>query len=282
MYKFNIYRISLLLVFIVISFSTWAKTVGYESLSDSSKIQIRLKSFLTIHPKYEISDSILFSESEIPIAFIYDPNYRIEFNHLINKVYSSKNTPIVVISDVELDLRDWIETDIIVCRSELIDKIELSEDTLNHSSNDSCLTQNELLLIEINSAVDSSNNYIFEIWASSGKLPNFILANSSNINKTISVVNKINSFPVIYGEVREEEQLLSDVYWENSPGVKTYGYFCFPLNNSSYLRLIPYKAGYRFSPDIIQQSASNKDDAKFFHGFKHEPQLWINRSLHLQ
>jgi DNA-binding SARP family transcriptional activator len=89
-------------------------------------------------------------------------------------------------------------------------------------------------------------------------------------------VSAINNTAKIYGAVYENNKLLSNVYWENTPGVKTYGNFCFPLIAQLYVQLIPYKPGYRFSPDIIHQSGSNSGDMKIFNGLRYEPNYGLN------
>lgn len=204
------------------------------------------------------------------MAFSYDgSNQKGLFKKI--KAYSQNHSQIIVISKEGLAIPGSIQAEIIIYNPEELDSVNILADSLNDKSLDSCFSNNELLLADITNAQTNCEEACFKLWQAYGKLPNFLKASPPQFSSTAGVISKLNNTLKIFGAVYENGKLLTDVYWENSPGVKTYGYFCFPLIDDVYRKLIPYKAGYRFSPDIIYQSGSNMGNMKIFHGIKHKP-----------
>ncbi len=247
-----------------------AKPIDYYALPDSLQLHIRLKSFLLISPESNLPDSIFSSETGIPLAFYYDGGNQKGLIKRI-KAYSQNHSQIIVISKEGLVIPGSIQAEIIIYNPEGLDSVKISAGTLSGQSYDSCFSNNDLLLADITNAQTNCEEACFKLWQGYGKLPNFLKSSPPQFSSTAGVISKLNHTLKIFGAVYENDKLLPAVSWENSPGVKTYGYFCFPLIDDVYRRLIPYKAGYRFSPDIIHQSGSNMGNMKIFHGIKHEP-----------
>ena len=121
---------------------------------------------------------------------------------------------------------------------------------------------------------NSKNNMSFArqcmaLWNRTGKLPNFIEASESTLFKIDSLTTAINAMPKVFGMVRTESGMLSDVTLKNFRNSTISGFFSFPIltDEETLPILIPYKAGYRFSPDIIYTSPENQDNLKDFTAF---------------
>jgi len=175
-----------------------------------------------------------------------------------------------VISKVNPPIPEEITSEIIIYNPDDLDSLACSSDTINQLVYDSCFSENELLKVTLRDQIDCKN-ICFDIWEKTGKLPNFIRSELPGIYEAVNIVSALNSTEKIYGVTLEQGKILPEVYWENNPEAKTYGYFSFPLEGYNDYNLIPYKPGYRFSPGIILQSTSNMNDMKIFNGIKYEP-----------
>ena len=266
------YQLGVILLFLLLPVTILANIFNYSNLPDSSRLQIRLKSFLLIHPEEKLPDSLFTSELKIPLAFTFNGAHQAE---LIEKITacSSYQSQIPIISKNNLQVPEHIGSQIIICSPDLLDSLVCSCDTTKQIDN-SGLSKNELLKVTLDGT--DCKNACFDRWRKTGKLPNFIRVKPSEIDEAAKVVSFFNSTEKIYGVTLENDQLLSEVYWENNTDAKTYGYFSFPLKKYGGYHLVPYKAGYRFSPGIIVQSTSNMNDIKVFRGIKHEPDFGLD------
>lgn len=265
------YKALSILFFFLLPFTVPAETIDYGDLPDSSRLRIRLKSFLLLQPGKEFPEFLYSSGKNVPVAFIYEVNNEKELIDKI-KICSSFQSQIIIISKNKLQIPDIRGTEIIICDPDKFDNVVCSCDTTSPPVYDSFLSENELLKFTLSKK--NCKDVCFNFWKKTGKLPNFISSEPSETDEAADVVSFLNVTEKIYGASFENGQLLKEVYWKNNPGAVTYGHFCFPIIGYDYY-LIPYKAGYRFSPGIIIQSESNKNDLKIFRGIKHEPDFGL-------
>lgn len=266
------YRLTGVFFFALLPFAVFGGMISYSNLPDSSRLQIRLKSFLLISPEIELPDFLFSSGLNAPVAFVFDGSHQPELIEKI-RICSVYQPQTLIISKNNLPVPDTFDSGVIVCNPDDLDSLFFLCDTTSQRVYDSCLSKNELLKVTI-SDTTNSQEACFNLWKKTGKLPNFISVEPSVMNKAANIASRLNSTAKIYGVTLESGRPLTEVFWENNPGVKTYGYFSFPLEESAY-HLIPYKAGYRFSPGIILQSTSNRKSMKIFHGIKHEPDFGL-------
>ena len=260
------YRLACVLLFTALPFFILANVINYKDLPDSSRLQIRLKSFLLVGANEKLPDTFFDSRANIPVAFTVDDVHSAALLEQI-RICSPNQSQILLISNKSPLIPGDIQSEIIVCNPDEIDSLVCSSDTIDPQLFESFLSENELLKVTVNDS--NCREACFDLWKKTGKLPHFIYAKPSGIREAANIVSALNSTAKIYGVTWENGKLLQEVYWENTEA-KTYGYFSFPLKAyNNYL--IPYKPGYRFSPGIIYQSTSNADDMKTFNGIKYEP-----------
>lgn len=264
-------RVAGILFFAFIPLAAHSNTVLYHSLPDSARLQIRLTSFLLVRPQQELPDSLFSSGTDVPVAFLFDGSHQTELMKRI-RICSRDQSPIVIISKNGLQIPDDADHQIIIYNPDDLDSLVCSCDTASQSVDRAWLSKNELLKVIVNGA--ACKEACFNLWKRTGKLPNFIHVEPTRLNEAVAIVSFLNATEKIYGVTLEDGQLLPEVFWENDPGAKTYGYFSFPLKRYDR-HLIPYKAGYRFSPGIILQSTSNWHAMKIFRGIKHEPDFGL-------
>src|SRR5690606_37081954 len=114
-------------------------------------------------------------------------------------------------------------------------------------------TGNELLRIRATSAELLTDSLLIDIWKRSGKVPNFIELPPKQILKLDSITQRLNRYHRIYGTVKSREGLLYGVSFDNHKDLLVNGHFSYPETIDEPLPiLVPHKAGYYFSPDIIR------------------------------
>lgn len=112
-----------------------------------------------------------------------------------------------------------------------------------------------------------SDSLFLKFWEISGKIPNFIYASNQNIVFVDSIVQKLNSYQKVFGKINSSGKLLRNVSFKNYKNRSASGFFSFPIYNELPI-LIPHKAGFHFSPDIIYLTPENYRNLKEFTGFK--------------
>ena len=264
-------RVAGILFLVFIPVAVYSNTVLYHSLPDSARLQIRLTSFVLMRPQQELPVSLFSPGTDVPVAFLFDGSHQAE---LIDKIKrcSRYQSWIPIITKSGLKVPDDAGAGIFIYNPDELDSLVCTRDTTSQPGCNVRLGKNELLKVTISDT--ACQDACFNLWKKTGKLPNFIESDPSGMDEALRVVSFFNDAGKIYGVTLEDGKLLTEVFWENSPGVKTYGYFSFPLQGADR-HLIPYKAGYRFSPGIIVQSTSNWNAMKIFRGIKHEPDFGL-------
>lgn len=241
-----------------------ADNMPYSDLPDSTRSSIRLKSYLLIEPQ-EFSaqeiDSLL--SRNIPLAIFVENVNNPGVERWFQKLSEQQNFIPVVLKNAKAT-RFPENPALIIIEDDLFDKVNFGNLQPDSLFNDTLFSLNELLLAVPDMNMKNSADIFFKLWSQSGKLPNFIQSEKMNLSELAEIVDSLNATEKIFGVVRNRQQLLEHVSWKDFANRKTNGYFCFPLVPGFPRSFVPYKPGFRFSPDIILDSPSNKSYLKEF------------------
>jgi two-component SAPR family response regulator len=253
-------RLLFIVLFSVHSLSTAQE---YASLADSLKLEIRNSSHILLH-----LDSIPLSE----VKTIVQKNTLLAFylssKNVINKSFlqefGKRQNRLIIISEQEIEEELYKNASILYIRPKDIESIKLTADTTaNELVRFSGLQ--ELGKVSYREDFSASDSLFLGLWRRSGKPPTFIETNRKNLLEVDSLVTYLNSLRKIFGVVKAEDELLSEVSFQNMNGLKVNGYFSYPLLKGEGLPiLIPHKTGYNFSPDVIFASPENRNNNKIF------------------
>ncbi len=253
-------------MFLVLPLVLKAEIVKFDALSDSLRRELRLSSFLFVdHHAFEESDMDKLFAAQIPLAFQIDSaNSSFWEDRLSRSLPQQKLIP--VIADFELSFST--SNKLVVITPDQLDQMSLKQwekDTLTHQK---AFTIRELLQLRIDHQTEGTLSSLMKLWRLSGKMPNFLSANYADWEQTADLVTALNKHPKIFGVVLDGEKPLENVNWKGYPGRNTNGCFSFPIPAGGVNNLVPYKAGYQFSPDIIMDSPVNLHFPKLFKAVK--------------
>ncbi|QOD59883.1 hypothetical protein H9I45_11045 [Polaribacter haliotis] len=249
---------------ILLAFSS-GYSQSYKVLSKEEKQNFALQSqviFKVAALNKASIDTLLESKQDFAIEYVAKSDL-----NLIEYFLKKKKKVTVVTSENAKNLLDKFPTVLQINSSE-IDSLNLQNLSVVDSTKTLFKELKELTSINFINNKKITDSIVFRIWERSGKVPNFIYADSNSIAKTTKLVSFLNSTEKIFGVVKTKEKLLKNVSFKNFPNRKANGYFSFPFrfDNKSPI-LIPYKAGYYFSPDIIYANLENRGNQKEFIGF---------------
>jgi len=240
-----------------------AGNIRYAALSDSLRLRIRLTSRLLV-PASDCGAYQKLADSEIPLAFDCRGT---EKNYLKGlEKFSAEGRPVFVVSDSDSLLTTSFSI-IQICPGDF-GFYRYKSPAFPDSTTSPAFTCRELLLVEMADSLVSSND-LLNLWQLRGKKPNFILAPETKLDKCLKIIDFLNRQEKIFGVVSSDDGLLPGVILKDLPGCQVNGYFSFPL--SGKLLLKPYKAGYQFSPDVINYAPSNKKNMKIFRAVRLDP-----------
>jgi len=103
---------------------------------------------------------------------------------------------------------------------------------------------------EIRNLVPDYINYLLDNWKKFGKKPNFLFV-GNNILRFDFIIDQLNSFSAIKGQVRTSGKNLEKVYWKNPDVLLTGGKFSFPYRGGEELILEPFAPGYEMTPNQV-------------------------------
>ena len=184
------------------------------------------------------------------------------------KLYKEFNDSLVVISDDKVE-GVFVENLHLIYYKEsnlktfnLVKKRERLDSTSYYKAD-------KLISIKIGNNDKLTDSLFFEIWKRFGRLPNFIELNRVSLQKTDSIIGRLNALRKVYGTVETEKgELINGVRFKDYDQSIINGNFSFPILKGEKLPvLIPYKAGYHFSPDIIYTTPENLNNIKKFTAF---------------
>lgn len=90
-------------------------------------------------------------------------------------------------------------------------------------------------------------NYLLESWTKYGKKPNFIFV-ENKISNFGFIVEQLNSFEAVKGQVKTSGKNLERVFWRNSEILITGGKFSFPIRGGEEMILSPFVPGFSLAP----------------------------------
>ncbi len=240
-----------------------ANTSWYHELADTVRQSVRLNAHLLVHlNKLTIADLDSLKKMNIPLAFFAENLAQADLQNKL-KVLTTQQTIIPIL--VGADEQPEIETpkDLILIKMASLDQVNLDQQVGDSIFDPTQFSNNELLLVQHGNDFDE-HKQLMELWSQSGKLPNFISLQSSGLQESAKLISSLNSNPKFIGVVLSNDELLDKVSWKGYPNRQSNGYFCFPLLSAIPEPFIPYKAGYRFSPDIMHDSPVNRNYLKEF------------------
>ncbi|MEL7587351.1 MAG: LamG-like jellyroll fold domain-containing protein [Prolixibacteraceae bacterium] len=261
MFRFKIiYHLLLIAGLLMINVQSRAGQSVYPELPDSVRTLIRLRSHLLISmkdfPSGELDSLVGLN---IPLAF-YEQDFTGKDHLQWFQKLSARQDLIPVLTRV--DQAKSLSTPLVLITYNDLDHAPLSLAIGDSLFTDSLFTFRELLHTDPSGRSDLQ--LFYRIWLQSGKVPNLIPATRSDYKELARVAEQLNATQKIFGVVRSDKGLLPRVSWKGYPHSKTNGYFCFPLLPGKALPFMPYKPGYRFSPDIIYDSPGNRGFWKEF------------------
>ncbi|GAA4291469.1 LamG-like jellyroll fold domain-containing protein [Aestuariibaculum suncheonense] len=121
-------------------------------------------------------------------------------------------------------------------------------------------------LVEFRSLATSKSalyDDVLEFWKTTGKSPNFILADYVEFEEVKHVADSLNNLRRFRGIVEYNDEFLNEVYWKNAPQTITTAKFSFPLTTREQI-LSPYKNGYRISPAEVIHHKGQPDSPRLF------------------
>ena len=246
-----------------------AKPAWYQELPDSLRTTIRLKTHLLIHLN-ELSASAVDSlqKANIPFAFFAEELQQSGQNTTFDRLTGRQNV-IPVISKPDQDHLSLGNNKLV-----LITPDEFEQRSADSLFSKTLFSTKELLWVNTAPTPTNADLYL-TLWSQCGKLPNFIPANELSLQESASLVAQLNARDKFYGVTLSNNHLLVDVSWKSYPRRTSNGYFCFPLLTSNPEPFIPYKAGYRFSPDIMHDSPANRSYLKEFKAVSLSPDFGL-------
>ncbi|SKB25006.1 LamG domain-containing protein [Maribacter arcticus] len=250
---------------LVIGIAHYGNAQSYETLPNDKKLALRLRShvFLNLDSiRLNRLESVLKSQTPIAVALSKKKSVNISFLEAYKKYHDS----LLVLSDKNVATYISERITILLISDKLVKKLFLQDSlTLIKTRHQ---TTAEMYLVSSQKRDSFHAQNYFDFWNSTGKLPNFIEAQENTLAQIDSLVIAINTLPKVYGMTHTKEGLLPNVTFKNFRNSTISGFFSFPVlaTESTLPILIPYKAGYNFSPDIIYTSQENINNPKDFMG----------------
>ncbi|WP_297089239.1 LamG-like jellyroll fold domain-containing protein [uncultured Draconibacterium sp.] len=93
-------------------------------------------------------------------------------------------------------------------------------------------------------------NFLLESWTKYGKKPNFLFV-GRNIYNFGFIIEHLNSFVAVKGQVRTAGKNLERVYWKNAETLLTGGKFSFPIRGGEEMILTPFVPGFSLTPSQL-------------------------------
>lgn len=123
------------------------------------------------------------------------------------------------------------------------------------------------MVVFIPDSGDSLVNQCLQCWRLTGKVPNFLLLNNSNLGDAASAIEFLNNTRRFIGEVKYNGRFLNDVRWKQHPALITSGRFSYPVTGYSEI-LSPYKNGYQITPGEMIHHIGMVDATRIFNAFE--------------
>ena len=97
-------------------------------------------------------------------------------------------------------------------------------------------------------------NFLLESWTKYGKKPNFLFVERSIYNFGF-IIEQLNSFEAVKGQVRTVGKNFERVFWKNAETLITGGKFSFPIRGGEEMILTPFIPGFSLTPSQLTITA---------------------------
>lgn len=227
-----------------------------QNKKEQSVKDILSKSYVLIDIETFVSDIKLDSlfNSNYPLAI--DISKATHFKYL--KKIRNLNKKVVIITEQNIDSLIENNSSIVQVFPKEIKRLDSAfiSNKVDQSANTKDFTRTRL----------SSAKDLITLWMQHGKRPNFIETDSNSLVKADSIISYLNSLKTVSGTIKTEKgELVSNVKFKDYKESIVDGEFNFPIIEGERLPiLIPHKAGYHFSPDIVYTTLENLDNHKNF------------------
>ncbi len=270
----RLYGLILFALLILTSGLSQAKPVWYHNLPDSLRTAIRLQAHLLVHlEQLSTSDVDSLQKTNVPFAFFADEMGKSDHKIKIDALTKTQKM-IPVISQSDQETSALTNNKLVLINPNQFDQVKLEQRSADSLFNKALFSVRELLWVNTEPTLSNADLYL-TLWSQCGKLPNFVLANQSALQESSQLVARLNAKEKFYGVSLSNNELLAKVSWKSYPRRTSNGYFCFPLLTGNPEPFIPYKAGYRFSPDIMHDSPANKSYLKEFKAVSLSPDFGL-------
>ena len=238
---------------------------NYNSLSKNQKQAFRLHSQILIKAENfnKLSlEKLLNSKQSFAVEYVQESDFS-----FIKSILKQKDS-LIIVTNKNIDSFLKKHPTVLQVKQPQIETLDLHKLGITDSTEIRFTGLQELGRINFIGNPAISDSLVYSIWTNSGKIPNFIDTDSNSFSNAARIASMFNSKRKVFGVVKTKEHLLKNVSFKNFTNRKANGYFSFPSHLTGRRPiLIPYKAGYYFSPDIIFTNIENGGNQKEFIGF---------------
>jgi hypothetical protein len=254
-----------LALLLLLLYSNLVRTQEYSHLSEVEKWELRLHSQAVIDiDSISVVDLPGLSTKKSQLA-VYIGKYRSGQNNLLRQI-SENVDRILILGDTKIPEGILKPQSVLYIPFDVLESRELL--LKDGEGSQQWNSKTELLRVLPGAYGAYTDSILIGLWDRLGRMPHFIQVPPSRLGMADSLVAGLNSQARVYGSIRSKDGPLYGVGLKNQREARVNGYFSFPVLDQENLPiLIPHKAGYYFSPDIIYTTPENIDNSKEFMGF---------------
>tara|TARA_R110002020_G_scaffold137434_2_gene306612 strand:+ start:144278 stop:146611 length:2334 start_codon:yes stop_codon:yes gene_type:complete len=237
----------------------------HSQLSGEEKRKLRLRSQPVVDIR-GIPDTIAFSNGKRSQLAVYIDRYTKDMDRKFRQL-SDKVDLILILGDVNVPEGILDPGKVLFIPPDVLEHVTINEGAGEVDPREMRSWKELLRMVPLKELIYKDSIFI-RFWNDTGRMPNFIQVPFSQLSIADSLVGTLNKMQKVYGAVRSQQGPLDGVGIKNYGEATVNGYFTFPVLDKNNLPiLIPHKAGYYFSPDILYTTPENIDNSKEFMGF---------------
>ncbi|WP_430968106.1 LamG-like jellyroll fold domain-containing protein [Spongiimicrobium sp. 2-473A-2-J] len=239
----------------------------YNTLGPEAQTRLKLRSHVLVDlNELNLADLQTVMEGKTPLAVFLSENDAV--NTAFFDTYGTYSDSLVVLEDKVVELPVSKEITVLQIPERYVEIYHLNG--FSGDSEDDFGSTGALHLVQFDEAELALEHKCMAIWNRFGTLPNFIKTTGNTLGQVDSLVRQINTMEKVFGQVRTQEGPLHGVAFKDFRKSRVNGFFSFPIleEEPTLPVLVPHKAGYRFSPDIIFTAVENQHNPKDFVAFR--------------
>lgn len=239
----------------------------YGKLGPEAQTQLKLRSHVLVDlNELNLADLHTVMERQTPLAVFLSENDSL--NTVFFETYKAYTDSLVILEGKAVELPVSKEINVVQIPERYVEIYHLNG--FSGDSEDDFGSTGELHLVQFEETALALERKCMALWNRFGTLPNFIKTTGNTLAQVDSLVNKINAMKKVFGQVRTQEAPLHGVAFKDFRNSRVNGFFSFPIleEEPTLPILVPYRAGYRFSPDIIFTAVENQHNPKDFVAFR--------------